>query len=222
MRAKCDCGAAGERNVTLRVTSRLSTVGETRVHDPEDIPAIDPAPVSVGRTSGSLQVSVVWLRDIAVAAVVSLVIILFLYQPVRVEGTSMVPMLQDDDRLFINKLAYHVGSIQCGDVVVFRYPRDLTRSYIKRVIGLPGDHIRIEHGRVFRNEKELAEAYVPVRYADERSEPEVDVPAGDFYVMGDHRSVSYDSRDFGPVPRGLIYGKAAFVYWPFREAGVVH
>ena len=166
--------------------------------------------------------SFVWLRDIAVAGVVSMFIILFLYQPVRVEGTSMVPMLQDQDRLCINKLAYRVGPIQRGDVVVFRYPRDLTRSYIKRVIGLPGDRIRIEHGRVFRNDKELTEAYVPARYADERSEPEVDVAPGDFYVMGDHRSVSYDSRDFGLVPRDLIYGKAAFVYWPFREAGVVH
>ncbi len=180
-------------------------------------------PVNVQTTSSTLaHASFVWLRDVAIAGIVSLFIILFLYQPVRVEGTSMVPMLQDQDRLCINKLAYHVGSIHRGDVVVFHYPRDLTRSYIKRVIGLPGDRIRIEHGRVFRNDKELTEQYVPARYADERSEPELDVPAGDFYVMGDHRSVSYDSRDFGPVQRELIYGKAAFVYWPFSEAGVVH
>ena len=172
--------------------------------------------------SAAVQTSLVWLRDITVAGIISLFIILFLYQPVRVEGTSMVPMLQDQDRLCINKLAYHLGDIERGDVVVFRYPRDLTRSYIKRVIGLPGDRIRIEHGHVFRNDQELIEAYVPSRFTDERSEPEVDVPLGDFYVMGDHRSVSYDSRDFGPVQRDLIYGKAAFVYWPFREAGVVH
>ncbi len=169
-----------------------------------------------------LHPALVWLRDVAIAGIVSLFIILFLYQPVRVEGTSMVPMLQDQDRLCINKLAYRVGSIHQGDVVVFRYPRDITRSYIKRIIGLPGDRIRIEHGRVFRNDQELSEAYVPARYADERSEMEVTLPPNDFYVMGDHRSVSYDSRDFGPVPRDLIYGKAAFVYWPFREAGVVH
>ena len=169
-----------------------------------------------------LRSSLSWLRDVSVAGVASLFIILFLYQPVRVEGTSMVPMLQDQDRLCINKLAYRVGHIQRGDVVVFNYPRDPTRSYIKRVIGLPGDSVRIEHGRVFLNGVEQAEGYVPARYADERTEPEVIVPAGDFFVMGDHRSVSYDSRDFGPVERHFIYGKAAFVYWPFSEAGVVH
>ncbi len=134
----------------------------------------------------------------------------------------MVPMLQDQDRLFINKLAYHVGTVQHRDVVVFRYPRDLTKSYIKRVIALPGDRIRIDHGKVFVNDVRLQEPYVPVRYTDERSQPEMTVPQGEYFVMGDHRSISSDSRDFGPVERSLIYGKASFVYWPFDQAGVVH
>lgn len=155
------------------------------------------------------------------AVIVSVVIILSLYQPVRVEGTSMVPMLQDQDRLFINRLAYHVGEIHHGDVVVFRYPRDLSKSYIKRVIAIPGDRLRIEHGRVLLNDRQLKEPYVPVRYADERSQPELTVPAGEYFVMGDHRSISSDSRDFGPVDHDLIYGKASFVYWPFDQAGVV-
>ncbi len=182
---------------------------------PDVAHAQDKSPVDL------LRGSMAWLRDVGVAAIVSLFIILFLYQPVRVEGTSMVPELQDQDRLCINKLAYRVGSIRRGDVVVFQYPRDPSRSYIKRVIGLPGDTIRIVHGRVYLNGAEQTEGYVPARYADERSEPEEVVPAGDFFVMGDHRSVSYDSRDFGPVERHYIYGKAAFVYWPFSEAGVV-
>ncbi len=163
-----------------------------------------------------------WLRDVLASVAVSVFIILFLYQPVRVEGTSMVPMLQDQDRLFINKLAYHVGEVQHGDVIVFRYPRDHTKSYIKRVIALPGDHLRIDHGRVYVNDTALAEPYVPARYTDERSQPEMTVPAGEYFVMGDHRSISSDSRDFGPVERVLIYGKASFVYWPFDQAGVVH
>lgn len=163
-----------------------------------------------------------WARDVVISVLVSLFIILFLYQPVRVEGTSMVPMLQDQDRLFINKMAYHVGPIHRGDVVVFQYPRDLSKSYIKRVIALPGDHISIDHGRVYVNQQLLDEPYVPARYADERSEPEMEVPSGEFFLMGDHRSISFDSREFGPVQRSLIYGRAAFVYWPFREAGVVH
>ena len=163
-----------------------------------------------------------WLRDVVASIAVSVFIILFLYQPVRVEGTSMVPMLQDQDRLFINKMAYHVGEIHPSDVVVFHYPRDLTKSYIKRVIALPGDRLRIDHGHVFVNDHLLKEPYVPTRFTDERSQPEMTVPANEYFVMGDHRSISSDSRDFGPVERNLIYGKASFVYWPFDQAGVVH
>ncbi len=160
--------------------------------------------------------------DVLVSIAVSVFIILFLYQPVRVEGTSMVPMLQDQDRLFINKLAYRVGEIHRGDVVVFEYPRDHTKSYIKRVIALPGDRLRIDHGTVIVNGHKLEERYVPARYADERSQGEMLIARGEYFVMGDHRSISSDSRDFGPVERPLIYGKAAFVYWPFDQAGVVH
>src|SRR5438309_5648564 len=98
-----------------------------------------------------------WLRDLVVSVVASALIIIFLYQPVRVEGTSMLPMLEDQDRLFINKMAYRVGNIERGDVVVFLYPHDRQKSYIKRVIALPGDDLRIDHGRVFVNGRELTE-----------------------------------------------------------------
>ncbi|WP_433975406.1 signal peptidase I [Tunturiibacter lichenicola] len=162
-----------------------------------------------------------WMRDLVISVVVSAFIIIFLYQPVRVEGTSMLPVLEDQDRLFINKMAYRMGEIHRGDVVVFQYPRDHEKSYIKRVIALPGDDLRIDHGQVFVNGKPIAEAYVPSRFADDRSQPEMLVPAHEYFVMGDHRSISSDSRDFGPVERDLIYGKAAFVYWPVDQAGVV-
>jgi signal peptidase I len=162
-----------------------------------------------------------WMRDVVVSVSVSAFIIIFLYQPVRVEGTSMLPMLQDQDRLFINKMAYRVGEIHRGDVVVFLYPRDHEKSYIKRVIALPGDDLRIDHGQVYVNGGKMAEKYVPKRFGDDRSQPEMMVPANEYFVMGDHRSISSDSRDFGPVDRELIYGKAAFVYWPMDQAGVV-
>jgi signal peptidase I len=138
-----------------------------------------------------------------------------------VEGTSMMPMLKDQDRLFINKMVYRVENIHRGDVVVFLYPHDHTKSYIKRVIALPGDDLRIDHGEVFVNGKLVVEKYVPALFEDERSQPEMIVPPHDYFVMGDHRSISSDSRDFGPVERDLIYGKAAFVYWPVDQAGVV-
>jgi signal peptidase I len=163
-----------------------------------------------------------WLRDLVVSVVISAFIIVFLYQPVRVEGTSMLPMLKDQDRLFINKIAYRVGEIHQGDVVVFQYPRDPTKSYIKRVIALPGDALRIDHGRVYVNGRLLVENYVPERFTDDRSQPEMVLPPHEYWVMGDHRSISSDSRDFGPVERDLIYGKAAFVYWPVAQIGTVH
>ena len=162
-----------------------------------------------------------WARDLILSVLVSIFIIVFLYQPVRVEGTSMLPMLEDQDRLFINKMAYRMGEIRRGDVVVFLYPHDHQKSYIKRVIALPGDDLRIDHGRVYVNGNRVVEGYVPPRYADDRSEPEMTLPEHEYFLMGDHRSISSDSREFGPVDRSLIYGKAAFVYWPVDQVGLV-
>lgn len=162
-----------------------------------------------------------WLRDLVVSAAISIFIITFLYQPVRVEGTSMLPRLEDHDRLFINKFVYHIEAIHRGDVVVFRYPRDPQKSYIKRVVGLPGDRIWIDRGQVWLNGKPLKENYVPQKYRDERSMAEMVVPSGMYFMMGDHRSISSDSREFGPVERDLIYGKAEFIYWPAKDAGMV-
>lgn len=162
-----------------------------------------------------------WMRDLILSVIVSIFIIVFLYQPVRVEGTSMLPMLEDQDRLFINKMAYRVGEIHRNDVVVFLYPRDHEKSYIKRVIALPGDDLRIDHGRVYVNGERVVEKYVPPRFADDRSLPDTVIPEHEYFVMGDHRSISSDSREFGPVDRNLIYGKAAFVYWPVDQVGVV-
>jgi signal peptidase I len=161
------------------------------------------------------------VRDLLISAGISILIITFLYQPVRVEGTSMLPRLEDHDRLFINKFVYHIESIERGDVVVFHYPRDPEKSYIKRVIGLPGDHIWIDRGSVWLNGVALHETYVPERYRDSRSMAEMVIPDDCYFMMGDHRSISSDSREFGPVERDLVYGKAVFVYWPARDLGVV-
>lgn len=163
----------------------------------------------------------VWARDIGISVIASFFIVTVLYQPVRVEGTSMQPELRDQDRLFIDKLFFHFEKISRGDVVVFHYPRDPEKSYIKRVIALPGDSIFIDHGRVWIDGDPTEEDYVPHRYRDTRSMPEMIVPAGQYFVMGDHRSISSDSRDFGPVDRELIYGKATFIYWPADNMGVV-
>jgi signal peptidase I len=162
-----------------------------------------------------------WVRDLLVSAVASILIITFLYQPVRVEGTSMLPRLEDSDRLFINKFVYRISAIERGDVVVFHYPRDPEKSYIKRVIALPGDRLRIDRGVVSVNGHRQVEPYVPEEFSDTRSMAETVIPPDSYFMMGDHRSISSDSREFGPVERSLIYGKAVFVYWPTRDAGVV-
>jgi signal peptidase I len=160
-----------------------------------------------------------WMRDLIISLAISAFIIVFLYQPVKVEGTSMMPSLDDQERIFINKFVYRIEPIQRGDIVVFRYPRDPAKSFIKRVIGVAGDHVRIADGHVFLNGKTLEENYVPGVYQDERSYPEIVVPPDSYFVLGDHRSLSNDSRDFGPVDASYIYGKAVFGYWPVDKVG---
>jgi signal peptidase I len=160
-----------------------------------------------------------WTRDLAVALGLALAIIIFLYQPVKVEGTSMAPLLSDQERIFINKFVYRFEPIERGDVVVFWYPRDLSKSFIKRVVGLPGDTVEIRAGHLYVNGHELRESYVPPSYMDGLTYPAIQIPPDNYFVMGDHRDSSNDSRMFGPVPRRYIYGKAVFAYWPFEHFG---
>ena len=184
---------------------------------PETLPRVEIAPHPDSQPSGWR----LWMRDLLFSAAASVLIITFLYQPVRVEGTSMLPRLVDQDRLFINKFVYHFEAIDRGDVVVFHYPRNPQLSYIKRVIAVPGDRLSIDRGQVYVNGKALDEPYVPEQYRDTRSLDPMVVPEGQYFVLGDHRSIASDSREFGTVKRDLIYGKAAFIYWPTQDVGVV-
>jgi signal peptidase I len=192
----------------------MDTMSDTMSEDNSQAPIAAPS-----QGTRSLPVIAVWARDLLVSLAISAFIIIFLYQPVKVEGTSMMPGLEDQERIFVNKFVYRWEPIQRGDIVVFRYPRDTTKSYIKRVIGVAGDRIRIENGQVFVNDEALDEDYVPSEYADARSYPEVVVPANSYFVLGDHRTMSNDSRDFGPVNERYIYGKAVFGYWPMEKLG---
>src|SRR5271155_5817374 len=162
-----------------------------------------------------------WTRDLAVALGLALVIIIFLYQPVKVEGTSMAPLLSDQERIFINKFVYRFEPIERGDVVVFWYPLDRSKSFIKRVVGLPGETIELRRGHLFLDSRELAEAYVPASFFDGSSYGPLQIPANSYFVMGDHRDSSNDSRMFGAVSREFIYGKAVFAYWPVDHFGSI-
>jgi signal peptidase I len=193
------------------------------LENPLPLPAaiIEGSSPRLGAESGPRPVPVlaVWARDLIVSLAISAFIIIFLYQPVKVEGTSMMPGLEDQERIFVNKFVYRWEPIQRDDIVVFRYPRDTSKSYIKRVIGIAGDRIRIEDGQVYVNGEAIAEPYVPNDYADARSYREIVVPRNSFFVLGDHRTMSNDSRDFGPVNERYIYGKAVFGYWPVEKLG---
>lgn len=162
-----------------------------------------------------------WIRDLLVALAIAAFIIIFLYQPVKVEGTSMMPGLTDQERIFINKFVYRFESISRGDIVVFHNPQDPSTSFIKRVIGVAGDRIQIDDGRVYVNGRLLTEPYIPEQFRDYVSSPELIVPPKTYFVLGDHRNMSWDSRKFGPVEEKHIYGKAVFVYWPVEKMGAL-
>lgn len=183
-------------------------------------PPVPTAPAGAGQVRQRTHFAV-WVRDLIISLAISAFIIIFLYQPVKVEGTSMMPSLEDQERIFVNKFVYRLEPIERGDIVVFRYPRDPSKSYIKRVIGMAGDHIRIESGQVYVNDEALNEDYVPPAYTDVRSYQDTVVPPDCYFVLGDHRSMSNDSRDFGPVNQSYIYGKAVFGYWPMDKLGRV-
>src|SRR6202050_5210726 len=175
-------------------TPRYGMSGRKSYKIVKDMPELDdsanPTPIKVREEivprSRGLAISV-WLRDLIISLAISGFIIIFVYQPVKVEGTSMMPSLEDQERIFVNKFVYRIEPIERGDVVVFRYPRDPSKSFIKRVIGVAGDRIRIDGGQVYVNGEALGEDYVPPGYAGSRSYPETVVPPHSYLVLGDHR-----------------------------------
>jgi signal peptidase I len=144
-------------------------------------------------------------------AILSVVIITFVAQPVRVEGQAMMPALGDGDKIFISK---RITELNRGDIVVFLFPEDTTKSYLKRIVGLPGEMIDIRDGKVFINGQQIEEPYLLPDQAssDSMAEP-VTIKPDHYFVLGDNRRNSSDSRYWGTVPRKLIYGKFWFRYW---------
>ena len=162
-----------------------------------------------------------WVRDIFFAALTAVLIVVFVVQPVKVEGTSMQPRLSDQERIFVNKFVYHFSEIDRGDIVVFWYPRDRAKSLIKRVVGLPGEIVEVNGGIVEIDGQPLQEPYLDPEYLDFTSYPPVSVPVNSYYVLGDHRNSSNDSRNWGPVPAGNVFGKAILRYWPISKFGLI-
>jgi signal peptidase I len=163
------------------------------------------------------------LRDVLFAGLIAILIVVFVVQPVRVEGQSMMPKLHDQDRIFVNKFIYGLREwigdekpIKRGDIVVLLYPDDPSKSYIKRVVGLPGEDVNVENGRLYINGQQIDEPYLDSEYLSADSMPgSVHVKEHHYFVLGDNRRNSSDSRYWGLVPEKYIYGKAIFRYYPF-------
>jgi signal peptidase I len=161
-----------------------------------------------------------WFKTLGSAAVYATLIVTFGFQVARVEGQSMAPTLEDQDRLIVNKFAYRVGEPSRGEIVMLSYPLDPDKSFVKRIIAEEGDQVRIVDGEVFVNDVPLSDDFVPEDYrSHEDYGPEL-VPEGYFFVMGYHRNNSSDSRHWGPVPKKYVIGRVQLRWWPIPEARI--
>jgi signal peptidase I len=154
------------------------------------------------------------------AAVYATLIVTFVVQVARVDGMSMAPTLEDHDRLIVNKLAYGFGDPLPGDIVMLYYPVDPTKMFVKRIIAKEGDVVRIVEGRVYVNDLPLHDDYVPPEFRSHDDWGPSEIEQGYYFVLGDHRNNSSDSRHWGLVPKKYIVGKVKLRWWPLRDAKI--
>ncbi len=182
--------------------------------DKQNVVALEEAPPS---TTRRILLEII---ETILLALVLFFAINFLTARIRVDGSSMEPNFHDGDYVIVNRMAYRFGDIQRGDVIVFPYPLHPEDDYIKRIIGLPGDHVAVYGGVVYVNGQALSEPYIMEKPDSDLAE--VVVPDGYVYVMGDNRNASSDSRSWGPLEIKDIIGKAVFRYWPFSTLGLIY
>ncbi|HEY7499592.1 MAG TPA: signal peptidase I [Vicinamibacterales bacterium] len=163
---------------------------------------------------------VAWLKTFASAAVYATFIVTFIFQVARVEGQSMAPTLSDRDRVIVNKAAYlsWIGEPQIGDIVMLYYPIKPERTYVKRVMAKQGDRVQIVAGKVYRNDVLMDDSFVPDEFRSHDDWGPKVVPEGCYFVMGDNRNHSSDSRHWGFVPKRYIIGRAQVRWWPMPHA----
>ncbi len=158
------------------------------------------------------------VRTLVSAAVYATLIVTFGFQVARVDGLSMAPTLEDHDRLIVDKLVYELGDPRPGDIVMLYYPVNPEKMFVKRVIAREGDTVRIVDGRVFVNNMALHDDYVPPEFRSHDDFGPQLIPQGYYFVMGDHRNNSSDSRHWGMVPKKYIVGKVQVRWWPLQDA----
>ena len=179
------------------------------------------APAQAGVRQRFLRAGWEFLHDLSVAVLFCFFLIAFVAQAFRVQGTSMEPLLLDGERIVVNKFVYRFRPIERGDVVVFWYPRDPSVSFVKRVVALPGDLVEIRGGELVVNGLAVKEPYLPASFRDNDSHTPTEVRKGYYFVLGDHRRSSNDSRSWGEVPEKYIYGRAVFRFWPLGRMGPI-
>jgi signal peptidase I len=205
--------------------------------EPETVPMDEPVPSPVSETSAAApdersgerskdrwrrvgREIVSGAQTLLSAAVYATLIVTFAFQVARVDGLSMAPTLDDQDRLIVNKLVYQFGDPRPGDIVMLYYPVDPDKMFVKRVIAQEGDTVRIVEGRVYVNELPLADEYVPSEFRSHDDMGPTVIQPGYYFVMGDHRNNSSDSRHWGPVPKKYIVGKVNVRWWPIQDARI--
>jgi signal peptidase I len=177
--------------------------------------------------SSKLKSNIIELIEfIAIMAAILVVIRFFVAEPHKVSGNSMVPNFHDKDFIITNKLATKVGELKRGEVVILTNPRNSDQVFIKRIIGMPGERVKLLNGMVFINGLPLPEPYLPngLKSPGEsflQEGEEVVIPNGQYFVMGDNRVASSDSREFGPISKELIIGQAFLRYWPLNQLGFI-
>jgi signal peptidase I len=160
------------------------------------------------------------LQTLVSAAVYATLIVTFGFQVARVDGLSMAPTLEDHDRLIVNKLVYELGEPRPGDIVMLYYPLNPEKMFVKRVIAKEGDTVRIVDGRVYVNDIPLHDDYVPAEFRSHDDWGPQVIQQGYYFVMGDHRNNSSDSRHWGSVPKKYIVGKVKVRWWPIQDARI--
>jgi signal peptidase I len=207
------------------IVARPPSLGTLSVEEPRPVQPFVPPPDSRTASPGVrlAQVKeelVAWLKTLVSAAVYAVLIVTFVMQVARVEGQSMAPTLEDQDRLIVNKLVYRIADPRRGDIVMLYYPLNPDKSFVKRVIAEEGDTVRIVDGRVFVNDIPLKDDYVSSEYRSHDDWGPQVIPEGYYFVMGDHRNNSSDSRHWGMVPKRYIIGKVQLRWWPVPTARV--
>ena len=163
---------------------------------------------------------VAWFKTLVSAAVYATIIVTFGFQVARVDGESMTPTLEDHDRLIVNKLVYRWTDPKVGDVVMHYWPEDPSKSFVKRIVAAEGDTIRSDAGKVYRNEVLMDDSFIPPQYRMQDTWGPIVVRRGYYFVLGDHRNNSLDSRAWGEVPKKYIIGKIQLRWWPLNQARI--